>query len=539
MELTYLKKINRAAKAECIQRRKIRLIIMIFLAVGGLFMIIEYRCPQIWLSSRHEPYLDGAMGMFLLCMAAFFGIFAVHGIFSDLTSRQQADIQMSLPMSAKDRYMSKILALCKVHIFPLIISCLAVMVLCVLKACLGISLHDGVVKASLSSDMIIYLSKFMIIILLIALFTDSVTVFCMTCCGAKAEGIYTSLITMFCVSATPFLFYTEVISGFSGVSGIEGEGTVFMCWGLIPVFAGLDFYYDVNSFEYMGPMLINILVSCVVIWASYFIYKKRDARSVGKPMAFSLFFELFMFMGAFTLFTISFFSSMWTIGATIALIISLIIRIVVSRAKVSIKSFGVWVFKYAVCVGLFIGITAVGYYTGGFGLSSYKPDLSDTCMVESKVFYRFWTEDDGSTYTDSTTLFLDDKSGDDYDVYADIIEKYRDKAVRRYKDFYNCIFYGDTSGDMEYGYVDVSYDILCVREKYREEYEYSLENDEYVGGSPYYESYTIEFRLAKQDAVDMYNELTATGGEIYGYHGYYGLDYGQNYENFHKIEDAV
>lgn len=515
MALTYLKKINNAAKAECVQRRKIRFIIMLLLAAGGLFTVSEYRCPQIWMSSRHEPYLDGAMGMFLLCAAACFGIFAVHGIFSDMTSRQTADVQMSLPMSAKDRYLSKILALCKLHIFPLIICCLAVMVLCIAKVCLGISLHDGVVKARLSADMIFYLGKFMLIVFLIAFFTDAVTVFCMTCCGAKAEGIYTSLITMFCVSAAPFIFYIQVIAKFSGVTDLPNEGRLFMCWGLIPVFEYLDYYYEVHISEYVVPMLINILISCLVIWASYFIYKKRDARSVGKPMAFSLFFELFMFMGTFTLFTMFFFSSMWTIGVTIALIISLIIRIVVSRAKVSVKSFGVWILKYAACVGLFIGIAAVGYYTGGFGLSSFKPDLSDTCMVDASISYDFWVMDEGSSYVEQNHQNLEDKSGDEYDVYADIIEKYRAKAVNRFESFSDCVFEGASVQSLDKGYVDITYDINCVREEDREAYEYSIYNDDYVGSSPYYENYTITFRLTKQDAADMHDELAEAGGYEY------------------------
>ncbi len=521
MALTYLKKINRAAKAECIQHKKIRLIVMILLAVGGLFTIIEYRCPQIWLSSRHEPYLDGAMGIFLLHMAAFLGLFAVHGIFSDLTSRQQADIQMSLPMSAKDRYLSKILALGKVHIFPLVICCLTTMILCILKVCLGISLHDGVVKARFSADMIIYLGKFMLIVLLTAFFIDSVTVFCMTCCGAKAEGMYTALITIFCVSTTPFIFYMRVILKFSGMTYLPYDGRLFMCWGLIPVFESFDYYYETNISQYIVPNLINIIVSCLVIWASCFIYKKRDARSVGKPMAFSVFFELFMFMGIFTLFTIFFFSTMWTIGVTVALIICLIIRIVVSRAKFSVKSFAVWILKYAVSFGLFIVIAAAGYYTGGFGLSSFKPDLSDTYMVKAELQYRFWINEEGSTDTTSSYMILDDKSGEEYDVYADIIEKYRDKAVSRFKGFNYCVFEGTSAQELENGYVDVTYNINCVREKNREAYEYAVENDDYTDSGLHYENYTIMFRLTKQDAADMYDELAAAGGASYGSRGYY------------------
>lgn len=511
MALTYLKKINNAAKAECVQHRKIEIIILIMLVAGGVFTLFEYGCLPVWSSTVRAPSMSGIMGIFLLCLSAFFGIFAVHGIFCDLTSKQQADIQMSLPMSAKDRYLSKILALCKLHIFPLIICCLAVMVLCIAKVCLGISLTDDAAKYPFSWDLVLYLGQFMLIVLLIALFTDAVTVFCMTCCGAKAEGIYTSLITMFCVSYAPFIFYMQVIAKFSGVTDLPNEGRLFMCWGLIPVLECLDYNYEMYISEYVIPMLINILISCLVIWASYFIYKKRDARSVGKPMAFSLFFELFMFIGTFTLFTMFFFSSMWSIGVTIALIISLIIRIVVSRAKVSVKSFGVWILKYAACVGLFIGIAAVGYYTGGFGLSSFKPDLSDTCMVDASISYDFWVMDEGSSYVEQNHQILEDKSGDEYDVYADIIEKYRAKAVNRFESFSDCVFEGASVQSLDKGYVDITYDINCVREEDREAYENAIYDDDYA----YYENYTITFRLAKQDAADMHDELAEAGGYEY------------------------
>ncbi|SEK81888.1 hypothetical protein [Ruminococcus albus] len=373
MAQTYLKKINKAAAAECRNRRKVRLMILIITVAAALFEASEFTVKNYdsddinWILF---PNYDNFFGLFLMFVAAAFGAFAVYGVFSDLTNKQTADVQLSLPMSAKDRFLSKILAVAKLHLIPL--ACASLFVLMI-----------GCVKGhAVIGDTFSFLFKIHCIVLAEALFVDSICIFCMCCCGAKAEGVYTSMITAFCVTLTPTLVYNFITNNFSSVSFSEDISNRFLAMfgGMIAlsIESGYDFS-SVESWVYLG---INMAASCLLVFASFFIYRKRDGRQVGRPMVYDLFMELFMFAGLFTLFTMFSYAESWGIGLTLALIIYLVIRIVAARAKITPKTFLIWLLKYVACFGIFLVIMAAGYFTGGFGhyklrMKEFKWDNAD------------------------------------------------------------------------------------------------------------------------------------------------------------------
>ena len=358
MAQKYSKKISKAATAECRNRRKVRLMILIITIAAGLFEASEYNAScitDIVGIKKYTPDFDGYFGLFLMFVAAAFGAFAVFGVFSDLTNKQTADVQLSLPMSAKDRYLSKLLAVGKLHLLPIICSSLFVFIV-------------GVIKGHvIPGQTLTYLLQIHGVILAEALFVDAVCIFCMSCCGAKAEGVYTSIITGICASFTPYLVYSFTIETFSGVSVRDDvSGRFFASFGGLVAMCLPDTDLFVN-YESVIVMLINMAISCLLIYATFFIYRKRDGRQVGKPMVYDLFMELFMFTGLFTLFTLFAFIGSWGIGLTIAVIIYLVIRIVAARAKITPKIFAVWLIKYSASLALFVVIMAAGYFTGGFG----------------------------------------------------------------------------------------------------------------------------------------------------------------------------
>ena len=136
MAQTYLKKIELASRAECRNRKKIRLILLILTIVGALFEIKDYKVKNMTdnaygdgIDLQRYATFEGIFGAFLMLLAACFGLFAVHGVFSDLTSKQNADIQLSLPMNAKERYLSKLLAVFKLHILPILTASIAVILI--------------------------------------------------------------------------------------------------------------------------------------------------------------------------------------------------------------------------------------------------------------------------------------------------------------------------------------------------------------------------------------------------------------------------
>ena len=117
MAQKYLEKINKASTAEYRNRRKIRLMILIITVAAALFEVSDFGMKSYKENGAivFAPRFTGFFGLFLMFVAAGFGAFAVYGVFSDLTNKQTADVQLSLPMSAKDRYYSKLLAASDTH----------------------------------------------------------------------------------------------------------------------------------------------------------------------------------------------------------------------------------------------------------------------------------------------------------------------------------------------------------------------------------------------------------------------------------------
>ena len=138
-------------------------------------------------------------------------------------------------------------------------------------------------------------------------------------------------------------------------------------WGFLPLFT------DIDTSSFYIHNLIGRIISLSVMFLSIFIYKKRDARTVGTPIASRVFFEVMLVLGCFTIF--SFFvmtsAAMW--GVLIAGVIYIIINIIVSRAKINVLSFVKWIVKYAVTTAAFAVLMVVTIKTGGFGQIYSRP----------------------------------------------------------------------------------------------------------------------------------------------------------------------
>ncbi|MBQ8966638.1 hypothetical protein [Ruminococcus sp.] len=479
MAQTYLKKIDLASKAECRSRRKLLLIILITMFMSVLFQIAEYRVEMgrdtvsyfyqgEWLEPSDELYkvgsYDGIFGLGMLFVTAFLGLFVVHGVFSDLGSKQVADVQLSLPMSAKERYLSKLLAVFKLHILPMLTgSALAVI--------LGSIIKGGF-------DVIAYPIKMQLIALAVALFTDAMTIFCMTCCGARAEGIYTSVIAQGCLSLLPFLAVHMIRERYSGLtnSGVDRISKVFSCLGdIVILWAEADSRELSNGFGYI---LVNILASGLIIFASFFTYRRRDGRQVGKPMVSKLFMEVFMCTGVFTLLLLSFNETEWYLGVSVSLIIYLVISVVLARAKITPVRILAWLGKYTATLAVFLGIMCASYITGGFGHYKYRIDPNTNmgyCSIlfhtyddsNGEVFSHYEKEDklEGVTYrkdkTDTAGVSREELAGN-IEAVNEMLDKYLDFEGRTVSGFLRSYFEGtgfDTLDERRNGSVAVSIEV--------------------------------------------------------------------------------
>lgn len=343
-----LQKINKAAFAEIRMHKKIALIILILLTVG---MVCCLTGDINHMASSNS--FDGSglivFGGVLIGIGAGMGFFAVICLFRDMYNSQTCDVQHSLPMSAVERYFSKLLALLYIHIIPLAVSG-------------GISLL--MTEAAVRTETPGFMMTLFAALIAIALFIDSVTLFCTCCCGALAESIYFSIICIGCFSLFPMFMWLRLVDEVLGIE-IGGDIPVLLrVWTL----SGL-----ITEPEKPGLLWINCLISLALIFAVLFIYKKRDARSTGDPIAMPLFYEFIMVLGVFSIYSLAMYTSAMIYAIIFAMVVYLVIRIVVSRVKLGVKNVLVWLVKFAATSVAFTVIVGVLDITNCFGIVNRMP----------------------------------------------------------------------------------------------------------------------------------------------------------------------
>lgn len=393
MEISTLKKINRFALAEMRTHKKISIIMNIILGMGAaLYLLIRpYRVSYSFSTPDEVNYFSPSpLAMFLFVVSCGIGIVAAVSVFRDMNNTQICDVQMSLPMSANERFFSKLLALGYLHIFPILVYCGVSSLIC--------GIICSVNNVQNSSEV---LSLFLVI-MAVALFTDCITVLSACCCGALAESVYFTVILLFCLSIAPECIWERLINSFSGLGIGFYEIPIFSLWtysGILAAYSGI--------LESVGSgniyLLINCLISIAVLFLSLLIYRRRDARTVGTPIVSRAFFEFVLLLGVFTVYSLFFFETFAYVGLILVGIIYVVIHIIVSRAKITPAKFFIWVAKYGICTALYVVVAMVAYFTSGFGMVYYKPTESlEHCAAYISLNYL--NEDATGKYTSEYSI---------------------------------------------------------------------------------------------------------------------------------------
>ena len=284
------KRIYKASDAELISQKKTRIISIILLAFAGLI----YGCGTSSLGDRADPsylavfiYFTALVPLFSCCVS----------VFKDMHDIPSADVSMSMPLSGIERYFSKILTIVRTWLVPFLISAAGAFLL---SAIFGGShnsnkyRYSGVVPYSVSYHpevMMKYNLQMFLWFMAAVLFMISVTAVCQCCIGAKAESRYLPVMLMTALSIFVPAVYAFITDHFADVSlsdYFDDYSSLFYVWTFSAIFAEFD------SLKNVLLMILNCLISAGVIIGGAFICRKRDARTVGRPIVFRLFFEIIM-----------------------------------------------------------------------------------------------------------------------------------------------------------------------------------------------------------------------------------------------------
>lgn len=364
------KRIYKASDAELISQKKTRIISIILLAFAGLI----YGCGTSSLGDRADPsylavfiYFTALVPLFSCCVS----------VFKDMHDIPSADVSMSMPLSGIERYFSKILTIVRAWLVPFLISAAGAFLL---SAIFGGSHYYYSFDERMTYDrsyhpevMMKYNLQMFLWFMAAVLFIISVTAVCQCCIGAKAESRYLPVMLMTALSIFVPAVYAFITDHFADVSlsdYFDDYSSLFYVWTFSAIFAEFD------SLKNVLLMILNCLISAGVIIGGAFICRKRDARTVGRPIVFKLFFEIIMAVTLTLFFLIMHVGSGNLVVLFLGWLGSIILRIVVSRKNFSFSKIGVWTGMFAVYYVLFLVFMYIAFITGGFG-TIYKTPSAD------------------------------------------------------------------------------------------------------------------------------------------------------------------
>lgn len=356
------KKIFRASLAELQVHKKLFIITLVLHGVAMLLFIFN---TSFYASSYdREAVMNGSgWGSVFSIFGALTCFFAAINVFRDTNNQQLCDIAMALPIKAVERFFSKLLCLAYMQILPLTVSFLGGNGIAYLVG----KIQWGAIEREAGESIF----AFYLMILAGVMFVMAITTLCSCCCGTLAESSYFSILLIGIANLLPIGFLSGIVSS----SG-------FRTWDLSAMPIDLRYFgllcLNISDYRDFADITLHAGVSCLIslaiMLAGVFIYIKRDAKTVGTPIASRVFFEIIMASGCLTLFFLGWLGAFMGWSILIAGTAYVIINIIVSRAKIKITSVLAWAGKFALTLAVFLGVSAGCIKTRGFGYYKTLPE---------------------------------------------------------------------------------------------------------------------------------------------------------------------
>lgn len=389
-----VKKIARAALAEWRVHKKLAVITLVLYGVSALF--ISFDSNESW-----------GFGIVFAAVGVMVGFVSALNIFRDMNNRQLCDVTMALPIKASERFFSKVLCLFCMQIAPLVLSTFIGNGILIFKR--------ATIDHYLQKNETDIMFKMLFCLLAASLFLMAIAVLCACCTGAFAESTYFSIILILIINILPGAFIGNIISNASGFTSLNpfvyNNGMDLGYCGLWCLFIGEN-------------MIVHCLVvaaySLVVMLLSGFIYKRRDAQNVGKPVSSRIFFETIMTLACITIFTGFAFSGVFIFGLATAAVAYIVINIIVIRAKIKVRTVLIWLGKYVLITAAFLGVLIGAARTGGFGSYSLRPEKT---YLEGATF-TFFSYENGKNVRLLTNSLTPDQADEVVEIYQNCMTKH-------------------------------------------------------------------------------------------------------------------
>lgn len=487
------RKIARAALAEVRVHKKLAIITYVLYGVALLLFLfntqVYTRGNGYGIELKSLVFYPSNWGIFFAVCGAVVSFFTVLNVFRDMNNQQICDVSMALPIKASERFLSKLLSLLYIQILPQLVSVLGGNGIRIMIA--------RIMYGNLPGNDGEMLSQMVFMMLAGTMFLMSITVLCVCCCGAPAESSYFSIILMGIINVLPLLYIYYITNNCAGFNYFFGDTSVFdyQYWGIL--------FLANPSDKLELHCSVGCVISLAVMLLSGLIYIRRDAKTVGTPVASRVFFELTMTLGCFTVFMFFLMDNDIFWGLLIAAVAFIIINIIVSRAKINALSFLKWGAKYLAITAAFVIVMTITIKTGGFGYIYERPAAEDLDGAKYSISYYdyAYVEPDG-THGKRRTLCTNALTPEQADEVMKICKKHLVSGRLRSDLFSDTFFF--TSDGWTYITVravsDKTYNALPEPQS---QFQWDYETDKYQ--LYYYQELKVPFSEAKELA----DELTA------------------------------
>lgn len=334
-----------------------------------------------------------------LAIAILSGAIIAISIFNYLYKKSTVDMNLSLPLTTRQRFLSEYFAGLTIYIVPAIIGGLIGTVILLtgkheLMEFLKYTIYIGSI---VTIGMILYYS---------------LTVLILSCCGSLFETILSTLLINAMIPASIYLLSYNIISndsfGLSSNSLFLNQIFISSPIGnaafIIYFFDNVNMYGNVNTNLYVHWLIPTLIFTVLIVLLSYFLYKKRKAEQVSKPYVYKFIYYAILFFVTFCIISIfkvstgssdytaqtdstpidaSFFPAVMCSG-----IVFFIMEIISNRG---FKKFWLSILKFAGTITCIYAVLLLCHATNGFGVNKYVP-------LESAVDNVIIDFDNTSTY---------------------------------------------------------------------------------------------------------------------------------------------
>lgn len=332
-----------------------------------------------------------------LAIAILSGAIIAISIFNYLYKKSTVDMNLSLPLTTRQRFLSEYFAGLTIYIVPAIIGGLIGTVI----------LLTGKHELMEFLKYTIYIGSIVIIGMILYY---SLTVLILSCCGSLFETILSTLLINAMIPVSIYLLSYTIISndsfGLSSNSLFLNQIFISSPIGnaafIIYFFNNVNMYGNVNTNLYVHWLIPTLIFTVLIVLLSYFLYKKRKAEQVSKPYVYKFIYYAILFFVTFCIISIfkvstgssdytaqtdstpidaSFFPAVMCSG-----IVFFIMEIISNRG---FKKFWLSILKFAGTITCIYAVLLLCHSTNGFGVNKYVPLESavDTVNIDLDNYY--------------------------------------------------------------------------------------------------------------------------------------------------------